>query len=231
MLTLRQKKLLSCLVKEFVEEKKPVASKRLKENFDLDLSSATIRNEFHELEKAGYLAQPHTSAGRVPSDKAYRFYVDNLMQLRDLSRREKQKIEKSIRKRDKLKREAELARALSSFGDNLALCDLRGDEIFFWGMRQLFSKPEFDKDHILETSEFLERLRTDYEELLDLPDSKRPQAYIGSDSELTDKTDTALIVVSLDSKDNCFLGIFGPKRMDYAHNIALLGYVAKLLES
>ena len=81
----RKKKILSSVVEDYIESAEPVGSKTLVEKYHLDYSSATIRNDMKELEEEGYLEQPHVSAGRIPSTKGYRYYVDNLMKERKLS--------------------------------------------------------------------------------------------------------------------------------------------------
>lgn len=81
----RKKKILSSIVEDYIVSAEPVGSKTLAEKYHLDYSSATIRNEMKLLEEAGYLEQPHVSAGRIPSTKGYRYYVDNLMQENMLS--------------------------------------------------------------------------------------------------------------------------------------------------
>ncbi len=85
MLDDRKKKILQAVINEYINTAEPVSSGGLVENYDLDLSSATIRNEMAELEKCGYLDKPHTSSGRVPSAKGYRFYVDELVNEEDIS--------------------------------------------------------------------------------------------------------------------------------------------------
>lgn len=75
-MTKRQQEILEAIVKEYVKSSKPVSSKNLAEYFEI--SSATIRNEMKELEKKSYLQKPHTSAGRVPSEKAYRLFIKSL---------------------------------------------------------------------------------------------------------------------------------------------------------
>ena len=75
----RKKKILKAIVSNYLETGEPVGSRTISKYTDLNLSSATIRNEMADLEELGYIIQPHTSAGRIPSDKAYRFYVDQLM--------------------------------------------------------------------------------------------------------------------------------------------------------
>lgn len=81
----RKKKILSSVVEDYIESAEPVGSKTLVEKYHLNYSSATIRNDMKILEEEGYLEQPHVSAGRIPSTKGYRYYVDNLMKERKLS--------------------------------------------------------------------------------------------------------------------------------------------------
>lgn len=75
----RKVKILKTIIQNYLETGEPVGSRTISKDPDLNLSSATIRNEMADLEEMGYIIQPHTSAGRIPSDKGYRFYVDNMM--------------------------------------------------------------------------------------------------------------------------------------------------------
>ena len=88
----RKVKILNAIIKNYLETGEPVGSRTISKYADLNLSSATIRNEMSDLEELGYIIQPHTSAGRIPSDKGYRFYVDNMMAEREqeLSQKEKE---------------------------------------------------------------------------------------------------------------------------------------------
>jgi len=79
----RKTKILQAVIRNYLETGEPVGSRTISKYTDLNLSSATIRNEMADLEELGYILQPHTSAGRIPSDKGYRFYVDTLMQERE----------------------------------------------------------------------------------------------------------------------------------------------------
>jgi heat-inducible transcriptional repressor len=81
----RKRRILQALIDEYINTAEPVGSRSIAKKHELGLSSATIRNEMADLEEMGLLAQPHTSAGRVPSDKGYRLYVDRLMEARDLT--------------------------------------------------------------------------------------------------------------------------------------------------
>ena len=84
----RKRKILQAIVEEYIDTSEPVSSGSLVKNEDLNCSSATIRNEMAELERIGFLEQPHTSAGRIPSEKGYRYYVDELLREDSLSRKE-----------------------------------------------------------------------------------------------------------------------------------------------
>ncbi len=75
----RKKKILHSIINEYIKSAEPIGSRHVAKSLDIGLSSATIRNEMADLEEMGYLEQPHTSAGRIPSDKGYRLYVDSLM--------------------------------------------------------------------------------------------------------------------------------------------------------
>ena len=79
----RKTKILNIIIENYLETGEPVGSRTISKNSDLDLSSATIRNEMSDLEELGYILQPHTSAGRIPSDKGYRFYVNHLLEQKD----------------------------------------------------------------------------------------------------------------------------------------------------
>ena len=104
----RKRKILQAIVEEYIETAEPVSSGSLVKNNDLRCSSATIRNEMADLEKSGFLVQSHTSSGRVPSEKGYRYYVDELLREDDLSRREmeliKQRLETKVNELEDLTR-------------------------------------------------------------------------------------------------------------------------------
>lgn len=75
----RKMSILKAIIDDYIASVEPVGSRTIARKYDMGLSSATIRNEMADLEEMGYLSQPHTSAGRIPSDKGYRLYVDKLM--------------------------------------------------------------------------------------------------------------------------------------------------------
>lgn len=93
MLDERKKRILEAVIEEYNKTAEPVSSSKIVSDYNLEFSSATIRNEMAELEDLGYLEQPHTSAGRIPSSKGYRLYVDSIMKEKNLSVKEKERID------------------------------------------------------------------------------------------------------------------------------------------
>ena len=88
----RKLKILQAIIADFIRTAEPVGSRTISKNYDLGVSPATVRNEMSDLEELGYLSHPHTSSGRVPSEKAYRLYVNELMKKRELTSKEKDAI-------------------------------------------------------------------------------------------------------------------------------------------
>ncbi len=86
----RKMKILQAIIKNYLETGEPVGSRTISKYTDLNLSSATIRNEMSDLEELGFILQPHTSAGRIPSDAGYRLYVDNMMREKEQELEERQ---------------------------------------------------------------------------------------------------------------------------------------------
>ncbi len=109
----RKLKILHAVIQNYLETGEPVGSRTISKYTDLNLSSATIRNEMADLEELGYIMQPHTSAGRIPSDKGYRLYVDMLMEVKEqeLGELEEQMLDKADRMEQLLK---QAARVLAS---------------------------------------------------------------------------------------------------------------------
>lgn len=100
----RKLKILNAVIKNYLETGEPVGSRTISKETDLNLSSATIRNEMADLEEMGYIVQPHTSSGRIPTDAGYRLYVDNLMQVKENELDEKEKnLDRKEKDLDKMK--------------------------------------------------------------------------------------------------------------------------------
>ena len=92
----RKRSILKSIIDDYIQSAQPVGSRTIARKHELGLGSATIRNEMADLEELGYITQPYTSAGRVPSDKGYRFYVDHLMQIHNLAHTEMAAIKQAM---------------------------------------------------------------------------------------------------------------------------------------
>ncbi len=234
-MTERQKSILGVVVREYTETAKPVGSKVLVSRYGFDLSPATIRNEMKALEDARMIHQPHTSAGRIPTAKGYRFFVDALMQHVDLAKQEQDKLEqklKTIRQgHDKVLQEA--AGMLAQVSGNIALTEKEEEQAFCTGISNLLHMPEFSNvEKACRMAEIFERLSEEVSKLDSKSKSDQEVAvYIGDESEVTEDLDCSLLVskYQLPSGEKGHIAILGPTRMKYSRNISLLKYMTKLL--
>src|SRR5215472_2527789 len=118
----RKAYILATVVYEYAATAEPVGSQALTQKYNLGISSATVRNEMAELEAGGYLVQPHTSAGRIPSDAGYRTYVDQLMQPEQLALDDRRRIRDDLREASRELDEIidQASRLLGRLSNNLA---------------------------------------------------------------------------------------------------------------
>src|SRR5947209_4589118 len=118
----RKQKVLQWVVHYHIKTSKPIVSSVIAEEAGLDLSSATLRSILKELEDLGYLHQPHTSAGRVPTDRGYRFFIDHLMQSHALSAREREAIDDQVAQASEIDQVLQLtSRLLSKLSDQVGV--------------------------------------------------------------------------------------------------------------
>lgn len=211
------KKLLALVVEDVIETGEPVGSQRLVESYKLDVSPATIRNWFSDLEQEGYIVQPHTSAGRVPTEKGYRFYISNLMRERSLRQRERKELS------DASDEASRLARMIAELGRVVVILD-RDSRFFTTGLSQVFAKPEFkDWNRLMSFGEMLDRVGDLVESVSDR-DFSEPTALIGRDCPFGE--DCGAVLLRL--RDGTLIGLLGPMRMDYRQSFALLKMAQEL---
>ena len=148
----RKKKILTAIIRNYLETGEPVGSRTISKYTDMNLSSATIRNEMSDLEELGYLLQPHTSAGRIPSDQGYRFYVDAMMeekekQIDDRERQLDDKLEMLLEKEDKLdnqlKQVAKVLANNTNYATMISVPRVHGNKIKFIQLSRV------DAEHIV----------------------------------------------------------------------------------
>lgn len=145
MLQERQKSILGAVIEAYIRTARPIASRDLVGRRDLDVSPATIRSEFLKLDDEGYIAQPHTSAGRIPTDQGYRFFVDHLLHDADLSAREEASLAESFRVSEAEAFVKELSRTISRISGAFAAAGLEDEDVFYeTGFAELLGEPEFE---------------------------------------------------------------------------------------
>lgn len=229
----RRRAVLSATINMYIQEALPVASEDIAQDFDL--SSATIRNIFSELEESGYLAHPHTSAGRVPTHKGYRYYVDFLLSQMELLEEEKESIAKEYkneirRLEDALEKTSEIISAITHYTGIVSFLKWQ-DRFFYKGISYILEQPEF-RD--LERTRIVIKALEDKQRLLNIINrdvEEKVKVYIGDELECPDIDDCSLAVASfrLNQRPLGRLAVLGPMRMQYRHIIPSLEYISDVL--
>lgn len=223
----RQQQILHAIIDAFIKTANPVGSKWLYEAYGFNVSPATIRNEMAALEDEGYITQPHTSAGRVPTHRAYRLFVDALEPNPLLTKRVRQDLAR-VRADYYLQKAKEklydVVGILADVTENVSFATVPSmDRVFYVGLGKLLRKPEFAADP-LRTTRVVETLENGLFDLLSSLDI-RPEGtiYIGEENVLPEFSGCSLIVLPYDYRGfRGALGILGSTRMDYAYNVAAL---------
>lgn len=241
-LTARQTSLLKTIIDEYIETAEPVGSENLDKKYNLGVSPATIRNEMVTLTKAGYLKQPHTSAGRIPTPTAMKFYIDQLMEEHQMSLvdevKAKEEVWDSRDDIDELMDEA--THALASRTRSLAVAALKeadartGKKDRFWqaGHSYIFENPEFAEMtacqslfSIFEEFDKLDRLFFGFESASPL------EVLFGEELGIPELAPTGIISTHFNIKGKPgALGIIGPARANYATVIPILRYFGNLVQ-
>src|SRR3989338_7407523 len=157
---IRKQKILATIVKEYSETANPVGSKELVQKYHFKESSATIRNEMAELEKLGFIYQPHKSAGRVPTDKGYRYFVNELMRRFELSEKERRLLKTELIKLHV--QHEQLGRSISNLLSKVsgqAAFVLLPNQSSATGLSQIIGDPEFtDPKTMKQVAQLLENI-------------------------------------------------------------------------
>ena len=231
--TERQKEILNRIVADYIDLAQPVSSEFLEEKHHFGICPATIRIEMQKLTDGGYLIQPHTSAGRVPTDKGYRFFVNNLFEKGIPEEKDFLKLEDLIEREigDRVRFLQSLTKNLASFSSNLALGYLF-DEDLFWkeGWEDVLGEPEFKETKVI--TDFADVIRHFEKEIEDIKINSGIKVYIGKENPFSKVKDFSIIISKchFPNDEKGVLAIAGPKRMAYDKNINSLNYLTKLLE-
>jgi len=229
-MTERQKQILFAIVEQYAEVAAPVGSSLLAKVFKV--SSATIRAEMAELEKQGYIMQPHTSAGRVPTDKGYRFYVNNLTE-QDMPLGDS-RAERALRVRvesgglpERTIRNA--VDTLVELTHNLGLATI-GDQLYMSGLSNLFGQPEFiHKGQVQQVAQLLDNLEP---WLHEAAPNEPLSVYIGSENPIGRSAGVSLIISRFRSpySERSYIGILGPTRQNYREVMTFVRRAGEALE-
>lgn len=229
MVSERQAKLLNTLIGEYIDSAQPVSSQVLQKKYDFGICPATIRIEMQKLTDKGFLHQPHTSAGRVPTDKGYRFFVDNLLEKEFEDFKVGDWFESE--NRDNIKFIQSLTKNLAHISGALALSYLDKEKVFWKdGWEEILKEPEFgEKDFALNFAEFLENFENN---IGNFEINSGIKIYIGKENPFKKAKDFSVITSEchLPEGERAILSLLGPKRMAYDTNIGLINSLIKLME-
>lgn len=219
-MTSRQEKILNKLVKEYIRRAVPVSSEFLEKKCNFGICPATIRNEMKALTEAGYLYQPHTSSGRIPTSKGYRFFVNGLLEketgfiINDI-------LENRKAFKDEIKLAENVIKELAATSSGLAFAYLREKDIFLTGGWSIvFKNPEFEEkefleDFLLQFESIEAGIRSILFEELDI--------CIGKEKSII-KSDNLTLIISKSCLPEAYFGILGPSRMAYDKILIQLKY-------
>jgi len=233
-MTERQIQILAAIIEQHAEIAAPVGSVMLAKLFGV--SSATIRSEMARLEEMGYIAQPHTSAGRVPTDSGYRFYVNMLNDAYDdqalvVSDRSTKAIEARVNihcnHADRAIRSA--VDSLVDLTHNLGLATI-GDELYISGIGNLFSQPEFAQtNHVQAVARLLDNLEP---WLREAAPNEPLNVFIGEENPIGKTSGVSLIISRFRSpySDRSYIGVLGSTRQSYAKVMRLVRHAGAMLE-
>lgn len=227
----RKKSLLKTIIGSFIKDAKPIASAFLASKIKDKVSPATVRNDLVALEKDGFIFQPHTSAGRIPTQKAYEFYVENFLDRnKGLSSKEKkilQELEKeNIEDRIKIKN---FARVISDLSKQGVMATFSECDNYYTGLSNIFAQSEFhDPELVVNLTKVVEHLDS---KIIDLhkKDFDEAEIMIGDKNPMSENC--SLIVSKYQfGKYKGIIALLGPMRMDYQKNYALIKESIKLLK-
>ena len=230
-MTDRQKQILCSIVEQYAEVASPVGSSLLAKVFDV--SSATIRTEMAELERLGFIAQPHTSAGRIPTDKGYRYYVNYLNE--NMSEcTEGHRGERALTARvhgggvpDRTIRNA--VDTLVELTSNLGIATI-GNQLYMSGLSNLFGQPEFMQgSQVQQVANLLDNLEP---WLYEAAPNEPLNVYIGHENPIGRNAGCSLIISRFRSpySDHSYIGVLGPTRQSYREVMNLVSHAGQALE-
>jgi heat-inducible transcriptional repressor len=235
-LTARQTQILKAMIDEYIETAEAVGSENLEKKYNLGVSPATIRNEMVALTRLGYLRQLHTSAGRMPTPKAMKFYVDQLMEEKQMSVAEEVKVKEGVLGKrediDQLLDEATRALAQSTRALAVAALD-EEDKLWRCGYSNLFLNPEFtDLESLSSLFSFLEEIKAMHELFFERMTGLTPvEVLFGEELGWPGFSPVGVVGTrfNIGGKRGA-LGVIGPARLPYSRVIPVVRYFKDMIE-
>ncbi|HSW79858.1 MAG TPA: transcriptional regulator [Candidatus Saccharimonadales bacterium] len=229
-MTQRQQQILSAIIEQYAEVASPVGSSLLAKLFGV--SSATIRAEMVELERMGYISQPHTSAGRVPTDKGYRLYVNNLSEEKVQAPGQRGERALTARVSSGGLPERTIRNAVDTLVElthNLGLATI-GNQLYMSGLSNLFGQPEFmQRGQVQQVAQLLDNLEP---WLREAAPNQPLSVYIGKENPIGRTAGCSLIISKFHSpySDQSYIGVLGPTRQSYRDVMTLVRHAGEALE-
>ncbi|NCB20680.1 MAG: hypothetical protein EOM88_02035 [Clostridia bacterium] len=219
----RQKLILHILIKDYVKNAQAVSSGLLVRKYKLDISPATVRNELMVLEELGYIYQPHTSAGRVPTALAYALDLKTSFdRVKDLKQADLLVLNRAWEKsNDDYK---PMARSLADLSSNAVFWAFHKNDLYHTGLSNLFSQVEFKhSDVVCDASQVIDRMEDIIDSFFDGLENGL-KVFLGNDNPFGAFLGTIILKYHLNNISG-LVGILGPIRMDYHRNLSLLEYL------
>lgn len=231
-ITERQRQILYQIIEEYAETASPVGSVTMAKLFGV--SPATIRAEMSRLEALGLIAQPHTSAGRVPTDAGYRFYVNAVDTEREVEDSALERGAHALEVRASSQSRADAAirgavDALVELTGNLGLATI-GGQLYLSGISRLFTQPEFvDTRRVQAVAKLLDNLEP---WLREAAPGEALNIFIGHENPIGKNSEVSLIISKFSSpfSDRSYIGVLGPTRQNYARVMMLVKHAGNMLE-
>lgn len=224
----RKSDLLKLVVRQHIETAEPIGSSWLAEQ--LDVSSATVRNEMAALEDAGLLTQPHTSAGRIPTEAGYKHYIRHFMKKKQTPVETVEAVEMASRASEAAVRLREVAKAMAEFSQETALVGFGPRDVYYTGISNLFSKPEFRAAaHVTTMSKVLDHLDEVMEKVFTEVEDDI-QIRVGSENPFGSGCSVLMTRVPF-GETKGIMALLGPMRMDYESAHSLLETAVQILSA
>ncbi|MBT4942057.1 MAG: hypothetical protein HON29_03365 [Candidatus Magasanikbacteria bacterium] len=230
MLGERKSQVLGLVVERYIDSVQPVGSRVLFHTDHLSVSEATIRNELRALEDAGYLTHPHTSAGRVPTELGYKYYIAHIMQTYTIKKDTKDDVLRILAdEQDQENVYKNIAKYVSYYSGNAALLAFSRHRVYYTGMSHLFSQPEFqDYANTVQVSGIFDHCEDRMHLVREgIKRDGVPQVLVGHQNPLGGAC--SIVVTALPG--DIILLILGPIRMRYKENSAIIHFLHTVLHN